>query len=72
MSQADNADGSYDAVVTWNTPADADQVIISATSGERRVTETLPASTNEYRIVNVTDGEEWSVTVIAQNGAGMS
>ena len=72
MSQADNADGSYDAVVTWNTPADADQVILSATSGERKVTETLPASSTEYRISNVMDGEEWSVTVKAQNGAGAS
>ena len=72
MSQADNADGSYDAVVTWNTPADADQVILSATSGERKVTETLPASSTEYRIANVMDGEEWSVTVTAQNGAGAS
>ena len=72
MSQADNADGSYDAVVTWNTPSDADQIILSATSGERKVTETLPASTNEYRISNVADGEEWSVTVTAQNAAGAS
>lgn len=72
MSQADNADGSYDAVVTWDTPADADQVIFSATSGERKVTETLPANSTEYRISNVIDGEEWNVTVTAKNGAGVS
>ena len=72
MSQADKPDGSYDAVVTWNAPQDADNVILTATSGSRKVNETISASQNEYRIENVLDGEEWAVTVIAQNGAGAS
>ena len=72
MSQADNVDGSYDAVVTWNTPSDADNILLSATSGNKTVTETIPASSSEYRITNVLDGEEWSVTVTAQNAQGNS
>ena len=72
MSQADNADGSYDAVVTWNMPTDADNVLFTATSGDRKVTENIPASTNRYNISNVHDGEEWFVTLTAQNEAGSS
>ena len=72
MSQADNADGSYDAVVSWAKPADAENILLSATSGSKKVSETLPASATEYRISNVLDGEEWSVTVKAQNNEGSS
>ena len=72
MAQADNADGSYDAVVSWNKPSDAENILLSATSGSRQVAETLPASTTEYRISNVLDGEEWNVTITAKNNDGNS
>ena len=72
MSQADNADGSYDAVVSWDSPSDADYVSLTATSGDRKVMENIPAATTEYRITNVTDGEEWNVTLTAQNNEGSS
>ena len=72
MSQVDNPDGSYDAVVNWNTSDDAEDILFTATSGERKVSETLPGNTTEYRISNVTDGEEWSVRLTAQNGEGVS
>ncbi|MCH5230462.1 MAG: DUF4960 domain-containing protein [Muribaculaceae bacterium] len=72
MSQVENPDGTYDALVTWNTPVDADNILLTATSGDRKVTETLPASATEYLIPNVTDGEEWNVSLTAQNSEGLS
>ncbi|MCH5239168.1 MAG: DUF4960 domain-containing protein [Muribaculaceae bacterium] len=72
MSQIENPDGSYDALVTWNSAPDAENILLTATSGERKVTETLPSSTTEYVIKNVTDGEEWNVTLKAQNNEGAS
>ena len=72
MAQVDNPDGSYDAVVTWNPTSDADKILLSATSGDRKVTESLAATTSEYRINNVLDGEEWNVTLTAQNAQGSS
>lgn len=72
MSQADNADGSYDAVVNWDAPADAENILFSATSGDRKVTENLPGTATQYRIQNVNDGEEWMVTLTANNQAGVS
>lgn len=72
MAQSDNPDGSYDAVVSWNSSSDADKILFSASSGSRNISEELPAGTTQYRIANVLDGEEWSVLLKAQNGEGVS
>ena len=72
MSQADNADGSYDAVVSWDSTVDAENVLLTATSGNKEVIENIPASATEYHITNVQDGEEWFVTLTAQNSEGKS
>lgn len=72
MSQGENTDGTYYALVTWDNPVNADNVLFSATSGEKSISETIPASTTEYVIPNVTDGEEWSVKLIAKNTEGSS
>ena len=72
MSQIDNPDGSYSAKVSWDSSSDADALIFSATSNDRKVTEKLPAGTTEYIIPDVKEGEEWNVTVIAENDKGTS
>ena len=72
MAQLDNPDGTYDALVTWEPAKDADKVLLTATSNERKVTENLDGHISEYRIPNVLDGEEWNVTLTAQNNQGTS
>ena len=72
MSQIDNPDGTYSAKVVWNKTSDADYVNFSATSGSRNISQRIPASTNEYIIENVADGEDWNVVVVAENNEGNS
>ena len=72
MAQGENSDGTYYAIVTWDAPADAEDLLFTATSGDRTVSETIPSTTTEYIIPNVNDGEEWSVSITAKNGQGAS
>lgn len=72
MSQIDNPDGSYSALVTWNKAADAESLIFSASSGSRNIQETLPGAATDYVIENVLDGDEWNVSVTAGNSQGLS
>lgn len=72
MSQQENADGTYSAKVTWNLTSDADALNFSATSGERTISEKLAAGTTEYLINDVKDGDEWQVTIVAENQEGTS
>ena len=72
MSQIDNPDGSYSAKVSWNLTSDADALNLTATSNDRTVSEKLPAGTTEYVIEGVKEGEEWNVTVVAENAEGTS
>ena len=72
MSQLDNPDGSYSAKVVWERPTNADYLDLTATSGARKVTEQLPATSTEYVIENVADGEEWNVVMVARNSEGTS
>ena len=72
MSQLDNPDGSYSAKVIWNQASDATILNFTATSNSRTVTEKLPANATEYVIEGVKEGEEWNVTVVAENGEGTS
>lgn len=72
MRQSENSDGTYDAVITWDEPADAETILLSATSESKKVTENLPGEVTEYVIPNVLDGEEWSVTLTADNETGAS
>ena len=72
MSQTDNPDGSYSARVTWDKTTDADKIMLTATSGNKGIVETLPSSVNEFYIQNVVDGEEWNVTLTAENSQGTS
>ena len=69
MSQVEKANG-YDAKVEWNKATDATSILFVATAGARTVSETLSGSATEYTISDVYDGEEWSVTVTAQNDKG--
>ncbi|MDE6436213.1 MAG: DUF4960 domain-containing protein [Muribaculaceae bacterium] len=65
--------GGYDAQISWEANASASSVELVATNGSARtIKETLPATTTEYLIPNVTFGEEWNVTLTAVNGEGRS
>lgn len=72
MSQAESADGGYEAHVSWVASADAASVQFNATNGTRNITETFDASTKDYVITNVNYGEEWTVTMRAANDKGQS
>ncbi|MCH5311048.1 MAG: DUF4960 domain-containing protein [Prevotella sp.] len=71
MSQVEKV-GGYDAKIEWNKADDATNILLVATTGTRTVNETLSGSATEYVISNVVDGEEWNVTVTAQNDKGKS
>lgn len=64
--------GGYDAEVTWDANASADKILFNATSGTRSINETLDGKKVSYTIPNVNFGEEWSVTLIAENAEGKS
>lgn len=72
MSQIDNPDGSYSAQVSWNETSDASTINFSASNGSTVISKTLDGKANGYVIENVKDGEEWSVTVTAENNDGKS
>ena len=71
MAQVDKA-GGYDAKVEWTNPSDISSLEFTATNGERTIAENLPASASSYIIPDVKYGEEWTVTVTAQNADGNS
>lgn len=71
MSQVEKANG-YDAKIEWNKADDATSILLVAKAGTRTIDETLSGSATEYVISNVVDGEEWNVTLTAQNDKGKS
>ncbi len=71
MSQLEKPNG-YDALVTWNKPVDATSVVITATNGQKTITDQLPGTATEFVIPDVKDGETWDVTVVAKNEKGSS
>lgn len=71
MSQIEKENG-YDAKITWNAPADAETVLLSATDGTMNINEELSAALTEYVIKDVTYGQEWTVTLTAKNERGSS
>ena len=64
--------GGYDVKVEWNNSKDASSVLLTATNGERQISETLPAGISDYLIPDVLFNEEWQVVIIAQNDLGNS
>lgn len=72
LSQIEKEDASYDAYVEWTASDDATGLSFVAQAGSRTVSETLPGSATSYTIENVADGEEWSVTIVANNAEGSS
>lgn len=71
MSQIEKMNG-YDAKVTWGSTVDAETVFFSATDGTQNIEKELPASQTEYIIEDVVYGQEWSVTLTANNSKGSS
>ena len=69
MSQVEKQ-GGYDALVEWNTPEDATEVIVTATNGQRTISEKVPATVTMFLIKDVQSGDTWDVTVRATNGDG--
>lgn len=72
VTQVENPDASYSALVEWNASADATALDFTAEAGTRKVTQTLAGDATSYTIDGVLDGEEWNVTVTARNDSGNS
>jgi len=64
--------GGYDARIVWDKNETAGSIILSATNGADEISETLPGDAVEYTIENVVYGDEWTVTLIADNSEGKS
>lgn len=71
MAQIEKA-GGYDAAVEWELNPSAEKVYLMANSGNRTINETLAGNTVSYTIPNVNFGEEWTVTLTAENAQGKS
>ncbi len=71
MAQVEKESG-YDASVSWTNPDDATSILLTASNGVRTLTETLPASINNYTINDVTYGDSWNVILRAVNDKGYS
>ena len=65
-------DGGFDMNITWDANPTATKIIINAKSGSREINETIDASATNYVVKDVLDGEEWVVSLIAQNNEGSS
>lgn len=71
MAQIEKS-GGYDARIVWDKNESAGSIILSATNGADEISETLPGDAVEYTIENVAYGDEWTVTLIADNSEGKS
>lgn len=71
MSQVEKT-GGYDAYISWDENDSAESVYLTATNGSRNISETLSASVTEYTINDVDFGDEWTVTLVADNSQGKS
>lgn len=71
MSQLDKA-GGYDALVEWNRNESAASLRLTATNGTKTLTEVLPGTATSYTISDVLYGEEWNVSLVAENAEGPS
>ncbi len=71
MAQIEKS-GGYDAQVEWAKNETATSIKLTATDGSRSINETLSGNSTSYLIPNVNYGEEWSVTLIAENSDGTS
>lgn len=71
MSQIEKNNG-YDAHVSWDVNESAESIRLTATDGSRTVAQTLRGDAVEYTISDVDFGEEWVVTLVAENADGAS
>ncbi|RRD92630.1 DUF4960 domain-containing protein [Bacteroides heparinolyticus] len=71
MSQVDKQ-GGYDAKVEWAPATDADNIMLSATNGQRIINNTLAGNVTEFLIADVKVDEVWTVSLTAVNSKGNS
>lgn len=72
LSQVDKADG-YDLNVEWTVNEDAETIKLEATNGQRTIKEDFDADEEDSFIIpDVKTGEEWNITLIAENEEGAS
>ncbi len=64
--------GGYDAQVSWDANESATAINLSATNGSRNISESLAGDCCQYTIADVNFGEEWTVTLTAENESGKS
>lgn len=71
MAQLD-AEGGYQAKVTWDKCPDATKIQFDATDGVSIISKTLGGDETSFIIPNVRVGQEWTVTAVAANEKGSS
>lgn len=64
--------GGYDARIEWSLNETATAISLSATNGSKIIDETLAGNATSYIIENVSLGDEWVVTLTANNNDGSS
>ncbi len=72
LSQIEKPNAGYDALVEWTPSPDATEQTLTATCGDRVISQTLPAGTTNFTISDVEDGDEWNVVIVASNSEGKS
>lgn len=71
MAQLDKV-GGYDAEINWDLNPTAQSIILNAVAGGRTISTTLAGDAVSYKIPDVNYGEEWTVTLVAENAEGKS
>lgn len=72
MRQIEKNGAGYDMAISWTPSGDATSQKLTATAGSRTVTTDLAPTVSTYVVENVSDGEEWDITIVASNGDGTS
>lgn len=69
LAQVDKV-GGYDMSITWEAQQGLTGIKVTATNGVRIETMDLPATATSCKVLDVKEGEEWNVSVVAVNSDG--
>lgn len=69
VCQQEGADG-YEALLTWDMPFDATQILLEGVAGSKTISETLDGRTDHHLVKGIAEGDEWTFTLTARNDKG--
>ena len=69
VCQQEGADG-YEALLTWDMPFDATQILLEGVAGSKTISETLDGKTDHHLVKGIAEGDEWTFTLTARNDKG--